>query len=55
MPDSNIISENNLVHSIPKEVHESFNIIFKIGIYKELHHKHLLSDEQLNQLICQKQ
>lgn len=49
-----VIANNIMGHSIPKEVHESFKMVFKVGIYKELYHKNLLSDEQLNQLICRK-
>ena len=33
------------------EVKDSFKIMLKQGIYKELHNKKLLTDEQLNSLL----
>lgn len=51
MIDSNNISED-CTYTISDEVREKFNIFMKIGIYKELHNKKLISDEQLNRLIC---
>lgn len=51
MIDSSNISDN-CICSISDEVREKFNIFMKIGIYKELHNKKLISDDQLNRLIC---
>lgn len=36
------------------EIQKSFRKILKCGIYKELHRRTLLSDEQLNSLINEK-
>ena len=35
---------------VPEEIQTIFFKILKQGIYKELHNRHLLSDEQLNSL-----
>lgn len=51
MIDSNNISDD-CTYTISDEVREKFNIFMKIGIYKELHNKKLISDDQLNRLIC---
>lgn len=51
---------NNIIHETDKESEElllsndsrkSFRKILKCGIYKELHRRALLSDEQLNSLL----
>ena len=42
-PDANIF--------LKKDAQMLFSKILKQGIYKELHNRHLLSDEQLNSLI----
>lgn len=44
-PDNKLISA---------EIQKSFRKILKCGIYKELHRRSLLSDEQLNSLINEK-
>ena len=54
---------NNIIYEANKEgkelplkndKRESFRKILKCGIYKELHKRSLLSDEQLNSLINEK-
>lgn len=40
--------------SLSNDMRESFRKILKCGIYKELHRRSLLSDEQLNSLISEK-
>lgn len=50
-----VLNENTMeindVNCFPKEIKDSFRIMLKQGIYKELHNKKLLTDEQLNSLL----
>lgn len=45
------INEKNESIQFTIEVTDSFRIMLKQGIYKELHNKKLLTDEQLNSLL----
>lgn len=51
-----VLSENTMeindVNCFSKEMKDSFKIMLKHGIYKELHNKKLLTDEQLNSLLA---
>ena len=47
--------ENNISQHLYSENNQKdFRKILKKGIYKELHKRNLLSDAQLNSLICEK-
>lgn len=46
-----ILTQGIHTKTIPKEVQDSFKEILKQGIYKELYHRNLLTDAQLNSLI----
>lgn len=50
-----VLNENtmkkNQVNCFSKEIKDSFRMMLKQGIYKELHNKKLLTDEQLNSLL----
>lgn len=57
MTVENVITELNKECeelSLTKDIRESFHKILKCGIYKELHRRSLLSDEQLNSLLNEK-
>ena len=43
-----------LNNSLSSTVREEFRLLLKRGIYKELHERNLLSDEQLNSLLNRK-
>ena len=45
-------TENQYI--MPKSIQDSFKIVLKRGIYKELYQRGLLSDEQLNSLLKDK-
>lgn len=47
-----VLNENtNEVNCISKEMKDSFKMVLKHGIYKQLHNRNLLTDEQLNSLL----
>lgn len=45
-----VVNNKNSIQ-LSTEVRDSFKIMLKQGIYKELHNKKLLTDEQLNSLL----
>lgn len=49
--NENTMDDINDVNCFSKEMKDSFKIMLKQGIYKELHNKKLLTDEQLNSLL----
>lgn len=56
MKDLYVFSKENNVneHLYSEKIQKEFRKVLKKGIYKELHNRNLLSDEQLNSLICEK-
>lgn len=50
-----VLNENtmdiNETNCFSKEMKDSFKIMLKQGIYKQLHNRKLLTDEQLNSLL----